>query len=305
MPLRSAQLLSLLVSLFFAGPVAAQSAASAAQAPQRVQLRWKVPQGTPVGYEFIAQQVEPGTDTLRLDISVLKKSQLTPRQRQSVYQLQIPSETAMAAVLSAKPSGDLDAKVVLTRMTMPKKKKRPSKEDRELAKALEKNLWTVKVRANMTDWGFVTTDLKREQRNLVAIMFELPSKPVAVGDVWTHSADLVRMGTGWEGQSESINRVELTALERDAQGHTVAVIDFTLAELQEGRFSDVRMPKPIPASMEMSFVGRGEFLVDQGRWKRLAGRMTTRASGPMVTDMEQQLTLTPLDLIPPKVLTAQ
>ena len=302
MSLSSAQLLVLLVCLSAVPSAAAQPAAPA---PQRVQLRWKVPQGTPVGYEYLTQQLVPGSNTLRLNIAVLRESRLTPQQRRGVYELQVPSEAALAAVLAAKPSGDLSAKVVLTRVTMPKKKKNPSKKDRELTQALEKQLGTVKLRANLTDWGFVTTDLKREERNLLAFMFELPAKPVAVGDVWTHSADLVKMGQGWEGESETLNRVELTALEKDPEGHTVAVIDFTLAERQEGRFADVRMKKPLPASMEMSFVGRGEFLVEQGRWKRLAGRMTMRGTGVMETDLEQQVTILPLEPIPPKVLAAE
>jgi hypothetical protein len=305
MLLRPVPLLALLVSLFAVSPVAAQPAAPTAPAPQRVLLRWKVPQGTPVGYEFVTQLVSPGSNSMRMSLSSLKQSGVTSQQRTKVYELQPPSEAAMAAVLTAKPSGDLSAKVVVTRMEMPKKK-RPTKQDQQVAKALRETLGRkVQLRGNLTDWGFVTTDLKREQRNLLALMFELPSKPVAVGDVWPHSSDLVKMGAGWEGENESLNRVELAALEQDAEGRLVAVLDYTLAERQEGKFSDRRLEKQIPASMEISFVGRGEFLVEQGRWKRLAGRMTTRATGAMETDTEHQFTLTPLEPIPPEVLAAE
>jgi len=304
MPLRSALLIALVASVSALPAVAGPPAAAAASAPERVQLRWKVPQGTPVAYEFITQQVGPGKNSMRLDLSGLKNSKLTAKQRKAIFELQLPSQSAMASVLSTKPSGDLSVKVVVTRMDIPKKK-RPTKADKQMAQAMENMVGTVQIRASMTDWGFVTTDLKREQRNLVALMFELPSKPVAVGESWTHSADLVKMGTGWEGESESLNRVELVSLDKEADGQTVAVIDFTLAERQDGKFSNARVTKTVPASMEMSFVGRGEFLVEQGRWKRIAGRMTTKATGVMETDTEQQFTLMPLDPIPPKVLAAE
>jgi hypothetical protein len=275
-----------------------------APAAQKVQLRWKVPQGTPLGYEFVTQQVAPGKGTLRLDLSELKKSGLPVKQRQKLFEVQTPSESAMATVLTAKPSGELSAKVVVTRVAVPRKK-RSTKLDREMAQAMKQMEGTVRLRASMTEWGFVTSDLKREQRNLLALLFELPSKPVAVGDTWTHSADLVKMGAGWEGESETLNQVQLVSLEKEAEGRTVARIDFTLADRQDGRFSDRRLKKDLPALMEMFFVGRGEFLVEQGRWRRFAGRMTTRASGFMETDSEQQLTLTPLDPIPAQVLAAE
>jgi len=301
MCLRSSWILVLLVVL---PALSAEANPPAVPAPQKVQLRWKVPRESPLGYELITQQVAPGRGTLRLDLSELKKSGLPVKQRQSIYELQTPSKAAMAAVLSAKPSGELSAKVVVTRVEVPEKK-RPSKKDRELAQAMKQMEGTVRLRGSLTDWGFVTSDLKREQRNLLALLFELPSKPVAVGDTWTHSADLVKMGANWEGESESLNQVQLVSLEKEAEGRTVARIDFTIAERQDGRFSDRRMKKDLPAMMEMFFVGRGEFLVEQGRWRRLAGRLTTRATGVVKTDSEQQLTLTPLDAIPPQVLAAE
>jgi hypothetical protein len=99
--------------------------------------------------------------------------------------------------------------------------------------------------------------------------------------------------------------VELVSLDREAEGRTVAVIDFTLAERKDGQFMDARSGKRAPAAMEMSFVGRGEFLVEEGRWRRLAGRFTTHATGVVKTDSEQQFTVTPLDPIPALVLNAK
>jgi hypothetical protein len=303
MPFRPAWILALLVVL---PALPAVANPPAAPAPQKVRLRWKVPQGTPLGYELTTEQGAPGKGALRLDLDELRKSGLTPKQRQKLFEIHTPSKAAMAAVLSARPSGELSAKVVVTQVEVPRKK-RPSKQDREMAQAMKQMEGTVRLRGSMTDRGFVTSDLKREQRNLLALLFELPSQPVAVGDTWTHSADLVNMGNGFEGESESLNQVHLVSLEKEAEGRTVARIDFTLAERQDGTFSDrrLRMKKALPAMMEMFFVGQGEFLVEQGRWRQLAGRLTTRATGVIKTDSEQQLTLTPLDPIPAQVLAAE
>jgi hypothetical protein len=308
MPLRSALALALLVFLSTLPAGANQPVAPAAPtggpAPQRVQLRWKVTEERPLAYEFVTREVSTGKRTLRVDLSELKQSKLTAKQRQELFEVHLPTQSALAAVLTAKPSGDVAAKVLVTRVTLAKPK-RPTKADKQFASAAERTVGKVQIRATMTDWGFVTTDLDREQRNLVALMFELPSKPVAVGETWTHSADLVKMGAGWEGESETLNRVELVELNQEAEGRTVAIIDFTLAERQEGKLADRRMKKQVPAAMEMTFVGRGEFLVEEGRWRRMAGRMTSRSKGPVQANSEQQFTLTPLDPIPPKVLAAE
>lgn len=306
MPLRSVPLLALLVSIAALPSVAAaQAAAPSAPAPQRVLLRWKVPQEAPLGYEYVTQEVGPGAGKMRLDLSTLKASRVTVQQRKSVFEIQVPTESAMVSVLSAKPSGDLAAKVVVTRVALPKKKKKLSKQEQQLAQAMKKMEGTVQLRGSMTDRGFVTSDLKREHRNLLALMFELPSQPVAVGDSWTHSADLVAMGANWQGESESINRVELVSLEKEAEGRTVAVIDFTLAERQDGKFSHYRMKKDVPAGMEISYLARGEFLVEEGRWRRLAGRTSLQSTGVLEANSEQHSVLTLLDSIPPKVLTAE
>jgi hypothetical protein len=303
MSLRAALLLTLLVLLSALPAGAASPTGAPAGASERVQLRWKVPKGAPLGYEYVTQSVA-GSNALRLDTKSLKDAGIVKQRRRAIFDLKLPPEMVMAAVLSSKGGEDLSAKVLVTRLDT-RKMPRKSKMEREVAKMMEGMVGTVQARATLTGWGLVTSELKREQRNLVAIMFELPARPVAVGDTWTHSADLVKMGEGFEGKSEVINRVEFVALEKEAEGRTVAVIDFTLAERHDGQFMNRGLKKPVPSFMEVSHVGRGEFLVEEGRWRKLAGRMTTKAGGVATMDSEAQFSLTPLDPIPPQVLATE
>jgi hypothetical protein len=296
MPSRLA--LAVLVVLF-------QSSGWAAPPPAAppVLLRWKLPEQKPLAFELTLENVSKRPTELRLSFDALKDSQRVAEQRRAVLSLNLPQRASMAAVLSPKPSGDMTAKVILTRVDIPKSK-RPSRQDKQMAQELKKMEGRVQIRGLMTSRGFVTSDIKREQRNLLALMFELPSQPVAVGDTWTHSADLVKMGRGFEGESESINRLQLVELQKGADGRTVAVIDITLAERQAGHLAVPKGPK-LPSSMEMSFVGQGEFLVEEGRWKQLTGRMSTLSTGVMESESEQQFVLSPLDPIPAQVLAAE
>lgn len=291
-----------LVLLVLASALTAGAAPPSAAPP--VKLRWKVPKEAPLGYELVWQSVTTEKDTVRIDLSTLKDARKAAAQRKAILDLKMPAQSVMAMVLSARGSDTLAAKVVVTRVEQNKKAPK-TKLDRELAQQLKKMVGTVQIRASLTDWGLVTSELKREQRNLVSLATELPAKAVAVGDTWTHNADLVKMGELFTGTSESLNRVELVGLEREGEGRTVALIDYTLAEKHDGKFVDPRTKESLPASMEMSFLGRGEFLVEEGRWRKLSGRYTTRATGAMKTDTAQQFTLTPLEPIPPKVLAAE
>lgn len=273
-------------------------------AAQPVRLRWKVQKDAPLGYELVWQSVTKDRDTFRLDLSSLKDVKKAADGRKAILDIKMPAQSVMAMVLSARGTETLAAKVVVTRVEQNKKAPK-TKVDKELAKKLQQMVGTVQIRATLTDWGLVTSELSREQRNMVSLATELPARAVSVGDTWTHNVDLVKMSELFTGTSDSINRVELAGLERDASGATVAVIDYTLAEKHDGKFVDPRTKESLAATMEMSFVGRGEFLVEAGRWRKLVGRFTTHATGAVQTDIAQQFTLTPLEPIPPKVLAAE
>ncbi|MCP3057742.1 hypothetical protein LXT21_03010 [Myxococcus sp. K38C18041901] len=278
-------------------------AASGAGASAPVTLRWKVPPSS-LGYAYTMDNLSSKASTLKVDISSVRLRGEPAGKRKKLFEMAQPTQSAMALVLSPKPSGDVAARVVVTKMEIPKTK-RASKESQELARQMKAMEGRVQLRATLTPSGLVTSDLKREHRNLVAFMVELPSRPVAVGDVWTHSADLVDMGKHWNGESDTINRVELVSLEREAEGTTVAVIDFTVAERHAGRYENPALARPLPATMEMSYVGRGEFLVEQGRWRRVAGEMATVAKGVVSVDSAQRFVMVPLEPIPQEVLAAQ
>jgi len=299
--LRPVLVLFVLASALTAG--AMPPPASQPASPQ-VRLRWKVPKEAPLGYELVVQSLTPDRDTMRLDFSSLKDARRAADRRKAIVDINRPAQAVMAMVLSARGSDMLAAKVIVTRVQQSKKAPK-TKVDRDLARQFKQMVGKVQVRATLTDWGLVTSELTREQRNMVSLVTELPAKPVAVGDTWTHNMDLLPRSELFTGTTETVNRVELAGLERDAEGRTVALLDYTLAEKHDGKFVDPRTKESLPASMEMSFLGRGEFLVEEGRWRKLAGRYTTRATGAMKTDTAQQFTLTPLDPIPPKVLAAE
>ena len=274
----------------------------------KVRLRWKVEPGHPIAFELVQRQLSGGAQ-LRLDAVKLAAGGKAAALPSRPIDLSGPAASTMVAILSRLESGSLAAKLIVTRVEPAparkkgKKDKRAAKVEAQLAKALESMQGTVQVRGVMNDAGFVTSDMKREQRNLLVLCFELPNNDVAVGDTWKLSADLVRMDTGFVADDEQrSNEATLTALEKDAAGRPVAIIDFVVAETEKGRFTESGLKAPLEAAMAMAYKGHGEFLVDEGRWKQLVLLSATTSSGPVKADTQSQLVVRPLEPVPPKLL---
>ncbi|WP_342379892.1 hypothetical protein NVS55_10135 [Myxococcus stipitatus] len=285
--------------------------AKGAERPESVELRWKVARA-PQRYVLSVRRVPEGTGLIRHEPSAVSLWGLPEEERVKGGVLLMPSELELSAELSRLPSGDVSAQVKMTRVVdaAPEEDSPAAVRRRRLFKALEGQ---VVASSSMMDLGIITAQLTPVQHNLVALLFELPGRRVAVGDTWTHSADLVGARSPfdmmfWEEErSVRVNRVRLASLVREAKGRTVAVIDFTLIAQDQGDYvSWGPGRKRVPASDAAHYVGRGEFLVEEGRWRSLSGEISLRASGGVLAmDLTHRFTMTPVDSSPASGLRAR
>lgn len=147
-----------------------------------------------------------------------------------------------------------------------------------------------KIRADMTGRGFITTDLDRNVRNVLALVLELPPDPVAAGDQWRSSVKLVSVSDQFNRvDSKNRNEVRLTAIEPGEDGKEIAAIDYVIAEHQEGFVGTGKERKDATASAV--FVGQGRFSVQEGRWESFDGRLVTAQGGALSGGSDERVTL--------------
>jgi hypothetical protein len=192
--------------------------------------------------------------------------------------------------------------------------------------------------------GFILDGLGELHRNLATLLLELPKDPVGQGDTWALGADLVDTDTlGREfnsKKSERRNTVKLASLSGEGDDR-VATLEYDLFERVSGTLpigtkgatgpaTETEALKPAPdknkgkkgkkapepvktkgpseATFEVSFTGRGEFLVNTGRWRSWQGTLSTKSEGYTPPTPEKnalrvpagtyKLKLTALDSVP-------
>ena len=149
------------------------------------------------------------------------------------------------------------------------------------------------------DGSIASFYLEQRQRNLLALMFELPSVPVQVGDIWELDVNCISLGTGFiADHAEKMNRVQLTEITQNEAGEALAVIDYMVIEAVAGTMGGAFMDEAPDTSMTCSFLGRGYFLIDQGRWQQLNGEFKVTSTGVMTTSSAQHIALMPVETLP-------
>jgi len=124
--------------------------------------------------------------------------------------------------------------------------------------------------------------VKAQQKNLIAILFELPTQPVKVGDTWSLDVNLISNDQNFSCDSSyKMNTVTLTELKK-VKGETVATLKYEIEEYVSGTFSTPMFKEGgggTPTMMRFSHLGIAEFSVDRGRWISYDAIMSLDATG--------------------------
>lgn len=134
--------------------------------------------------------------------------------------------------------------------------------------------------------------VKNDQRNLIALLFELPGKPIQVGDSWPLDVHLISMDQNFSCDSSfRKNKVTLVDLKKSGDD-TIAVIQYDLVEYVSGGFeSPFSANSSTPTFMRMTHKAQAEFSVNRGRWLSYDGLMTMQAGGIMESNIVKEMRL--------------
>ncbi|HEK22381.1 MAG TPA: hypothetical protein ENO28_18210 [Bacteroidetes bacterium] len=118
--------------------------------------------------------------------------------------------------------------------------------------------------------------LNAEQKNMIAFFFELPGKPVKVGDKWPISTNLLHTDQSFKCDS-AFKRSEVTVLAIENIGNDkIVTLKYDIQEYINGEYKVGDMFKSIngKATMMVAEKAIGKFSVNKGRWVSYEGELT-------------------------------
>lgn len=143
---------------------------------------------------------------------------------------------------------------------------------------------------------------KEAQKNLISILFELPTKPVAIGDEWDLKVSMVSMDQNFKADSLfKKNAVRLKDI-KIKNGNKIAVIEYDIREYVSGDFGNGLMTMfskekaDKKTFMKMSHKATAEFDLKKGYWISYDGIMeveTNFSIWGMVGNKRTEFKLTP------------
>lgn len=172
-----------------------------------------------------------------------------------------------------------------------------------IADFISKAFSGVQLRGKINENGGIESFyMKKEQMNLLAMMFELPTKPVKIGDIWTIQASFISNDQNFICDDYRMHHeIELIDV-KNIEGDTIAFIKYDLQYYVNGEFNNPFYGNATPTMMEMNFNAIAEFNITKGKWKNYDGIMLMRSTGFMNYDTKQRFKLVELDTIPPEML---
>ncbi|MDR1761989.1 MAG: hypothetical protein LBR55_06020 [Bacteroidales bacterium] len=289
------------------------------QSSQFVDLKWKIAQDEPLIYSTIMTD-----DSSTINFSGLWAAKDIDEETKAVFEgvNRAVQDVNLITTLTNKGNGVID----IIMKTKPKEQTMPM--DEKFAKAM-KGIFTEEQlaeiendtanKARMADMlkemqqvlpqeGSVTLRgsvyntgeihsfwVQEKQRNLIALFFELPSKPVKIGDKWSLDVNLISTAQNFECDSAyKINEVTLLDI-KTVEGETIAVLKYNIEEYVHGIFNIPaffgNVAEQKETMMKFVHVGTAEFSIDKGRWVNYAGIMSVETTGFMTTNKKTKFAL--------------
>lgn len=143
--------------------------------------------------------------------------------------------------------------------------------------------------------------LKTNQKNLIALLTQLPSKPVSLGDRWTinikHDSDM--FGNSNE-KVKSENRVKFVNI-KYWDNTTVAILDYDINITASSKSQSIFSNEDVEYVYSYYFNGKGEFDIDNGEWRKLEGILETKQKGFVSIEESEFIQLTKIEKLPGRV----
>lgn len=128
---------------------------------------------------------------------------------------------------------------------------------------------------------------KNAQKKLISILFELPNKPIKVGESWSLNINLIEMDQNFIADSiSSSNKVYIEKIIEE-NGEKIAIIKYNIYEYVDGNFNNpfgsmFGMKNNEYIFMKTTHSAIGHFSITKGKWISYEGLMEIDSNFPMI-----------------------
>lgn len=137
--------------------------------------------------------------------------------------------------------------------------------------------------------------VKTNQKNLLSILFELPSEPVKKGDTWELEVSFIGNDHNFNCDS-SYRRNEVTLVDIQIKDdETIATLKYDIYEFVSGDFESPFSDKEKITTMLMTHEAIAEFSITNGRWNSYNGVMSYVSTGFMDSNSKTRFALIPVE----------
>jgi len=289
-------LLLMVISFLLPNPVLAEDTA--------VRLKWKIPAENLYYYtNFSNAAGEDNYIEFNID-KVLDEKCFNSEVEDRIGKIRLPEESNMVTVMEGLSNGNIKSTSYLQNFTLPFSDSDSTMQDekaREEAKKFEEMMNTVPQLQGVinTAGTILSFYLPQRQKNLLALMFELPKGPVKPGNTWDLNFICLELGAGFtEDFADRVNMVRLTDVRKNVQLEKIATLEYLLTEKVSGSMTNPMTNQTMPTEMTCSYIGRHEFNIDQGRWESTNGELRIASSGFMNSKAVQNLAMKRIEQLP-------
>jgi len=272
------------------------------QKNKEVELNWKIAPQETLTYQTIMNEID--TSVVEVNFGDLSKAfadstEDKTNEAKNLFKQLNESFKSIDLLTDLTSNGNGTVEIVMK--TRPKEEVATNKSDTtdnkmaEMMKMLQSMNQGIMLRGSVYETGGIHSFwVKSSQKNLIAMFFQLPNKPVKIGDSWQLDINLIGNDQNFKCDSAyKVNKVTLIDLKKQ-NGETIAVIKYEIEEFVDGIFNSPSMfgsGGPTQTMMKFTHQAIAEFSINKGRWISYDGIMGVLASGVMIANTKKKFSL--------------
>ncbi|HEY4150837.1 MAG TPA: hypothetical protein VGM41_17990 [Chitinophagaceae bacterium] len=124
--------------------------------------------------------------------------------------------------------------------------------------------------------------VKNDQKNLIALLFELPGKAITPGDSWELHSNLISMDQHFKCDTSFRKNIVTLVDVKKEKGEMIAILKYDIHEYVSGDFTTMfDSGSSSKTILKLTYSAMAAFSVDRGRWLSYEGVMSSSATGVM------------------------